>query len=84
MAPALTYAETTLQAATSAIARMPISDWSSINSARAEMLQQLPGLSKTVAAAGLAAKLVPSLLGAGLGGGNGLGGGSHGCGLRRT
>jgi hypothetical protein len=63
LAVSLDAAGRTLEAARTGIARMPTSDWSSINSARADLLAQLPPLIKTVSSATLAARLIPPLLG---------------------
>jgi uncharacterized protein DUF4012 len=65
LGPALDQAGRTLGTAITSLDRLPRSDWASINVARARLLDQLPSLRQTVSSAGLAARLVPNLLGAG-------------------
>ncbi|HEY2272489.1 MAG TPA: DUF4012 domain-containing protein, partial [Jatrophihabitantaceae bacterium] len=65
IAPALTRAHTSLGNAAARIRAMHTSSWDSINTARQQLATQLPGLTNTVGAVSLAAKVLPPLLGAG-------------------
>ncbi len=64
VAPELADASATLATAEHDLQHMSSSGWSSVESARAELLTQLPSLGKTIGTAKEASQIAPTLLGA--------------------